>query len=81
VILEAQASGLPVLAVGAEGSNELIESGRRAAWWHPIQRRSPMRFGGLARRGAIRDRLATGGLMALRERTWERSLAQLAGAY
>lgn len=36
---------------------------------------------GLARRGAIRERLATGGLLAVRERSWERSLAQLAGGY
>ena len=42
-------------------------------------RRSALR--GLARREAIRERLATGGLLAVRERSWGRSLAQLADGY
>jgi len=81
VVLEAQASGLPVLAVDAGGAAELIENGRSGC----LVAADPAALGsairGLARRAALQDRLATGGLMAVCERTWERSLAQLASGY
>ena len=81
VILEAQASGLPVLAVDAGGAPELIENGRSGCLVVPETEVLASAIRGLARRGAIRERLATGGLLAVRERSWERSLAQLAGGY
>jgi glycosyltransferase involved in cell wall biosynthesis len=80
-VLEAQASGLPVLAVDTGGAAELIESGRSGCLVaaEPAALGSAIR--GLARRATLQDRLATGGLMAVRERTWERSLTQLASGY
>jgi glycosyltransferase involved in cell wall biosynthesis len=81
VVLEAQASGLPVLAVDAGGPAELIESGRSGCLVAPDADTIAGAIRGLARRGALRDRLATGGLLAVREHTWERSLAELAAGY
>jgi glycosyltransferase involved in cell wall biosynthesis len=81
VILEAQASGLPVLAVDAGAAAELIESGRSGCLVPSDPETLASALRGLARRGAICDRLATGGLHAVRERSWERSLAQLADGW
>jgi hypothetical protein len=36
---------------------------------------------GLARRATLRRRLAAGGVLAARQRTWESSLAELAAGY
>jgi phosphatidylinositol alpha 1,6-mannosyltransferase len=67
-ILIAQASGLPVLAIDAPATRELIENGRSGC----LVAAEPEAFGaalaGLARRGAICDRLATGGLLTIRVR-------------
>ncbi|HWF72181.1 MAG TPA: glycosyltransferase [Solirubrobacteraceae bacterium] len=81
VILEAQASGLPVLAVDAGGPAELIEDGRSGCLVAPEPESLAGALRGLARRDAIRERLATGGLLAVGERLWSRSLDQLAGGY
>ncbi|MDQ6805628.1 MAG: glycosyltransferase [Actinomycetota bacterium] len=81
VILEAQASGLPVLAVDAGGPAELIEDGRSGCLVAPEPESLANALRGLARREAIRERLATGGLLAVRERSWQRSLDQLAAGY
>jgi predicted metal-dependent phosphoesterase TrpH/glycosyltransferase involved in cell wall biosynthesis len=70
-ILAAQASGLPVLAV----DSELVEHGRTGCVVpaDPEQLADALR--GLAKRGALRERLATGGLLAVRNRPWETKLA------
>lgn len=81
VVLEAQASGLPVLAVDAGGARELIENGRSGCLVAPEPAALASAIRGLARRATLQDRLATGGLLAVRERSWERSLAQLAAGY
>jgi glycosyltransferase involved in cell wall biosynthesis/predicted metal-dependent phosphoesterase TrpH len=81
VILEAQASGLPVLAVDAGGPADLIEDGRSGCLVTPDAEALGGALKGLARREAIRERLATGGLLSVRERSWERSLTQLADGY
>jgi glycosyltransferase involved in cell wall biosynthesis/predicted metal-dependent phosphoesterase TrpH len=81
VILEAQASGLPVLAVDAGGPAELIEDGRSGCLVAPDAESLAGALRGLARREAIRERLATGGLLAVGERSWPRSLDQLADGY
>jgi glycosyltransferase involved in cell wall biosynthesis len=80
-ILEAQASGLPVLAVDGAVPAELIESGRSGCLAPPDPGALASALRSLARRTAIRDRLVTGGLFAARERSLERSLAQLAIGY
>jgi glycosyltransferase involved in cell wall biosynthesis len=80
-ILEAQASGLPVLAVDAGGPAELIEGGRSGCLVAPDADAIAAAIRGLARRAALCDRLATGGLLAVRQHTWERSLAELAAGY
>ena len=81
VISEAQASGLPVLAVDAGGPSELIEDGRSGCLVAPDPESLSGALRGLARREAIRERLATGGLLAVGERSWSRSLDQLADGY
>jgi glycosyltransferase involved in cell wall biosynthesis/predicted metal-dependent phosphoesterase TrpH len=81
VILEAQASGLPVLAVNAGGPAELVEDGRSGCLVAPDPESLANALRGLARREAIRERLATGGLLAVGERSWPRSLDQLADGY
>jgi phosphatidylinositol alpha 1,6-mannosyltransferase len=80
-VLEAQASGLPVLAVDGSGASELIESGRSGCLVPSDPYALAGAIRGLARRGALQDRLATGGLLAVAQRSWERSLQQLASGY
>jgi glycosyltransferase involved in cell wall biosynthesis len=81
VIIEAQASGLPVLAVESQAATELIESGRSGCLVaaNTLALGEAVRW--LARRGTLRERLTTGGLQAIRSRTWERSLGQLTAAW
>lgn len=80
-IAEAQASGLPVLAVDSPAASELIQSGRSGCVVAPHQLALGEAIRWLARRTTLRERLTTGGLYAARERTWERSLAQLTAAW
>jgi glycosyltransferase involved in cell wall biosynthesis len=81
VVLEAQASGLPVVAVAAGGPAELIESGTSGLLCPP----DPAVIGGavarLASARAARERFARGGLAAVMERTWEAALARLADGW
>ena len=81
VILEAQASGLPVLAVRAGGPTELIEDGRTGCLVSPHPDELATAIRGIACRKALLQRLTRGALLAVRERTWERSLAELAAGY
>ncbi len=78
VILEAQASGLPVLAVDLDGNAELIEGGRSGCLVPASAPALAAAIHGLARRPPLRERLATGGLAAVREHSWERALYRLA---
>jgi glycosyltransferase involved in cell wall biosynthesis len=81
VILEAQASGVPVVAVAAGGPKELIEDGRTGTLVPPEALTIAEVLVKLGASRAARQRLATGGLAAVAERTWERSLHQLARGY
>lgn len=81
VILEAQAGGLPVLAVDAVGPADLIESGRSGCLVPPDPEALASALRSLARRPAVRDRLSTGGLLSARARGWQRSLEQLAAGW
>ncbi len=81
VILEAQASGLPVLAVAAGGAAELIEHG--SSGW--LTAADPSALAGalneLAHRQGLRARLTAGGRAAVADRGWDGSLRQLAAGY
>jgi glycosyltransferase involved in cell wall biosynthesis/predicted metal-dependent phosphoesterase TrpH len=81
VILEAQASGLPVLAVDAGASAELIEDGRTGCLAPADPTALAQALCALARRRLLRDRLAAGGLAVAANHSWERSLEQLAAGY
>ncbi len=81
VVVEAQASGLPVIAVAAGGPADLIEHGRSGLLAEPDARELAAKLVRLAQSPAQRARLAGGGMAAARERTWDRSLAQLADGY
>jgi glycosyltransferase involved in cell wall biosynthesis/predicted metal-dependent phosphoesterase TrpH len=81
VLLEAQASGLPVVAVGEGGPTSIVTDGATG-------RLCPADAGALA--DAVvelaaaplqRERLARGALHAVTQRTWERSLQRLADGY
>jgi glycosyltransferase involved in cell wall biosynthesis/predicted metal-dependent phosphoesterase TrpH len=81
VVLEAQASGLPVIAVAEGGPLSLIEQ-RRSGLLCPAD--APALAAAvleLAGSPELRERLARGGLEAMRERTWEHALQRLGAGY
>ena len=81
VIVEAQASGLPVVAVGAGGPLELVDSGRSGLLCPPDSEALSAAVVHLARHPSARERLARGGVAAVRERTWEAALGRLASGW
>ncbi|HEY2572201.1 MAG TPA: glycosyltransferase [Solirubrobacteraceae bacterium] len=81
VVLEAQASGLPVVAVAEGGPLSLVEdrvSGRLCAADERALADAVLELAGSA---ALRGRIARAGLVAVRERTWERALLRLGDGY
>ena len=78
VVVEAQASGLPVIAVDAGGPRDLIEDGN-SGLLRPAQ---PVALAeavvALASSPLLRRRLTVGGLAAARQRSWAAALEQLA---
>jgi glycosyltransferase involved in cell wall biosynthesis/predicted metal-dependent phosphoesterase TrpH len=80
VILEAQASGLPVVAVDEGGPASLIADGETGLL-------APADPEALAERlmtivqTPLRDRLRRAGLVTVRDRTWEASMQRLAAGY
>jgi glycosyltransferase involved in cell wall biosynthesis len=80
-IAEAQASGVPVLAVDCPYTATLVENGRSGLLLAPDPQALAFALRWLARRGAVCERLATGGLMATRDRSWEHALDRLAGCW
>jgi glycosyltransferase involved in cell wall biosynthesis/predicted metal-dependent phosphoesterase TrpH len=81
VVLEAQASGLPVVAVRAGGPAELIESGRSGLLCPPDEQVLGAAVAGLAASPAARERLRRGGLASVRSRTWDAALGRLAAGW
>jgi glycosyltransferase involved in cell wall biosynthesis/predicted metal-dependent phosphoesterase TrpH len=81
VILEAQASGLPVIAVARGGPLSLIEDRVTGLLCEPDAQRLADALLELAGAPLLRERLAGAALRAARQRTWERTLERLADGY
>jgi glycosyltransferase involved in cell wall biosynthesis/predicted metal-dependent phosphoesterase TrpH len=81
VILEAQASGLPVVAVAEGGPQSLISHRVNGLLCDPQSAALAASVLELAASPMLRRRLAQAGLDSVRGRTWERALERLAGGY
>ncbi|HEU0251267.1 MAG TPA: glycosyltransferase [Solirubrobacteraceae bacterium] len=81
VILEAQASGVPVLAVDAGGPATLIEHRATGLLCEPSSAALADALLELAGSPLLRERLALAAQSAVSERTWERALERLADGY
>jgi glycosyltransferase involved in cell wall biosynthesis/predicted metal-dependent phosphoesterase TrpH len=81
VILEAQASGLPVVAVGVGGPTSLIEHRVSGLLCEPTYDALAEGVLELAGSPLLRRRLAAVALTAVRGRTWEAALARLGEGY
>ncbi len=81
VILEAQASGLPVVAVGEGGPKSLIESGESGLLTEPRPEALAEAVLSVVRQSGLAERLRRGGLAAVAERTWGSALQRLADGY
>ncbi|HUH81414.1 MAG TPA: glycosyltransferase [Solirubrobacteraceae bacterium] len=81
VVLEAQASGVPVVAVAAGGPLSLIEHRISGMLCPPEPMAMCEALLELARSPLLRERIATAGLASARMRTWDRALERLADGY
>ncbi|HEX4691473.1 MAG TPA: glycosyltransferase [Solirubrobacteraceae bacterium] len=81
VILEAQASALPVLAVDAGGPAELIEDGRTGLLRPPAAEALADALVALAADPVRRGALGRAARAAVRDRSWDASLARLAAGW
>jgi glycosyltransferase involved in cell wall biosynthesis/predicted metal-dependent phosphoesterase TrpH len=81
VVLEAQASGLPVVAVAQGGPLALIRDGVSGRLCAPDADALAGALLQIAASPSLRSRLVAGGRAAAEQRTWERSLTQLADGY
>ncbi|WP_205699092.1 glycosyltransferase [Conexibacter sp. SYSU D00693] len=81
VLLEAQASGLPVVAVAEGGPCSIVTDGVSGRLCPADAQRLGATVADLARDGDQRARLARGGLDAVTHRTWEAALGRLAEGY
>ncbi|MEJ7797748.1 MAG: glycosyltransferase [Solirubrobacteraceae bacterium] len=81
VLLEAQASGLPVVAVGEGGPTSIVTDGATGRLCPADMGELAAAVCELAAAPLQRERLARTALEAVRRRTWERSLQRLADGY
>ena len=81
VVIEAQASGLPVVAVAEGGPVSLIEEGRTGRLCPPDAEALAATVVELARFPELRRRLSAEALASVGSRTWEHALDQLAAGY
>jgi glycosyltransferase involved in cell wall biosynthesis/predicted metal-dependent phosphoesterase TrpH len=81
VVLEAQASGLPVVAVAEGGPLSLIEDLVSGLLCPPDAAALAAAVLELAAAPRLRARLVRGGLASVRDRTWERALRRLGDGY
>ena len=81
VVVEAQASGVPVLAVRAGGPADLIDEWRSGLLCAPDPEEMAAKLLRIVESPSLRARLVRGGLAAASGRSWSRALAQLAEGY
>ncbi len=81
VILEAQASGLPVIAVAEGGPLSLIAHGETGLLAEPTAEAMSEALLSVVRTPALRERLRKTSLATVQERTWGASMRQLASGY
>jgi glycosyltransferase involved in cell wall biosynthesis/predicted metal-dependent phosphoesterase TrpH len=81
VVLEAQASGLPVVAVAEGGPLSLMEDGVSGRLCRPDAGVLGAALRDVVASPVLRRRLAEGGLAAARRRSWEAALERLAVGY
>ena len=81
VLLEAQASGLPVVAVGEGGPASIVTDQITGRLCPADERALADAVVELAASPAQRERLAANALRAVGQRTWERSLQRLGDGY
>jgi len=81
VVLEAQASGLPVVAVAEGGPLSLLEHRVNGLLCTPDAAALADALLELAASPTLCERLARGGLAAVGERTWERAMQRLGDGY
>lgn len=82
VLLEASASGLPVVAAAAGGAQEIVRDGETGILVPPDDTPSlAAALGALVRSEAFRRRLGAAGRTSALERGWERSFTELLDAY
>ena len=81
VILEAQASGLPVIAVAEGGPLSLIADGETGMLAAPAVQALATALLAVLQTPRLADRLRKSALATVQERTWDASLRQLASGY
>jgi glycosyltransferase involved in cell wall biosynthesis/predicted metal-dependent phosphoesterase TrpH len=81
VLLEAQASGLPVVAVNEGGPRSLVADGVSGLLRPADARALADAVVALAADPALRSRLAVGGLESVQDRTWDAAMGRLATGY
>ncbi|HVD86914.1 MAG TPA: glycosyltransferase [Solirubrobacterales bacterium] len=81
VILEAGASGLPVVAVAEGGPAALIENRHTGLLCRPDPDHLAAALLRLASAPKLREQLGSAAVIAARERSWERSMGQLGAGY
>jgi glycosyltransferase involved in cell wall biosynthesis/predicted metal-dependent phosphoesterase TrpH len=81
VVLEAGASGLPVVAIAEGGPAALIENRHTGILCRPDADHLAGAVLQLASSPALRQRLGEAAMRGARSRSWERALEQLAGGY
>jgi glycosyltransferase involved in cell wall biosynthesis/predicted metal-dependent phosphoesterase TrpH len=81
VILEAQASGLPVIAVAEGGPLSLVRHRESGLLCEADAAQLAAALLELAEAPLLREHLSRGGLAATRQRTWEQTLERLAAGY
>jgi glycosyltransferase involved in cell wall biosynthesis len=81
VLLEAQASGLPVVAVAEGGPCSIVDDGATGLLRDADATQLADAVCELAASPLLRERLARNALRAVQERTWEAALGRLADGY